>query len=190
MMKILFLDIDGVLNNANFIQSGKSRSQREIENQSKYGRFSDDDSIGYYAADIDPTSLDKLRTVWTYHPDTKIVISSSWRQLMSHHQIKDIFCYFGWKDSPIIDKTPSLTRHDIDPTGQTQVLRGHEIKAWIESSCQYFTADKRTIQHPTYKYAILDDDSDFLEGQPLVQTSWETGLLDEHVTKVCQILSN
>ena len=35
-----------------------------------------------------------------------------------------------------------------------------------------------------YKYVIVDDDSDMLEGQNFVQTDFQTGLTDEDVNEM------
>lgn len=46
-------------------------------------------------------------------------------------------------------------------------LRGDEINAWLKD-------------HPEVtKYAILDDDCDFYDDQPLFQTTFQYGLTDE-----------
>jgi hypothetical protein len=55
--------------------------------------------------------------------------------------------------------------------------RGTEIKTWLDShqdvSC----------------YAILDDNTDFLVGQPLFKTSWDKGLTEEIAEKVISHLN-
>jgi hypothetical protein len=190
-MKFVFLDIDGVLNSAVWLKQvneSTARQDRIKDMQNKFGNCIDPD-VEYYAADIDPEALKSLRRLWAYHSDTKIVISSSWRQLMNFKTIKEIFKYLGWSDAPIIDSTPTLHRRDIDPEAQLPVLRGHEIKCWLETASLRFIADKRTIQPTTFKYLIFDDDSDFLDGQPLIQTSWETGLKEEHVQRAIKMLT-
>jgi hypothetical protein len=188
-MKILFLDIDGVLNSAQWIQNVVCSKQDRIkEMKCKFGSSPEPD-IEYYAADIDPSALNKLKCIFEYHVDAKIVISSSWRHLMNVKELITIFKYLGWPNAPIIDQTPCLQRMDIDPEGKIPVLRGHEVRAWLEMAGERFIKDKRIIQPASFKYAILDDDSDFLEGQPLIQTSWETGLLDEHIDRVIVELS-
>ncbi len=45
-------------------------------------------------------------------------------------------------------------------------IRGEEIQQWIND------------HGPIDRYTILDDDADFLPGQPLFQTTWEYGLTD------------
>ena len=186
-MKILFLDIDGVLNSAKFIQfSDWTKADRESINEKIFGK--PDGDFGYYAADIDVEALRRLRLVCSCHPDLKIVISSSWRQLMQYWEISKIFSYLGWKNPPIIGQTPNLDRRHISPEGNEPVLRGHEIQYWLDHACVDMVKDKRIIEPATFKYVILDDDSDFLEGQPLVKTSWETGLLPEHLPLIDKVL--
>ena len=77
----------------------------------------------------------------------KVVLSSSWRLAKeSRDVVRRDVCEF-------IDVTPSL-----------RGKRGYEVKRWLDD-------------HPEVtNYAILDDDSDFLEGQPLFKTSFNTGL--------------
>lgn len=81
----------------------------------------------------------------------KIVLSSVWRlDKKSCEHLKKVGIDF-------IDKTPDLRDKE----------RGYEIEAWLK-------------EHPEVKkYAILDDDSDMLFGQPLFQTSFKTGLTEK-----------
>ena len=83
----------------------------------------------------------------------------------------------------LLDKTP-----DIEWDGVPKFARGHwwsnhemrgdEINAWLS-------------EHPEVtKYAILDDESDFYDDQPLFQTTFETGLTDEIAQKVIDHLNS
>lgn len=158
-MKVLFLDIDGVLNSVKFYkQSGKK---------------------GGLLKDIDGAALGRLLRV-VLSTDCKIVISSSWRIQHTHNDIREMLLNAGWpgtKGPPIIGSTPvhNWGRTDAHPGPP---LRGEEIKAWLDVA--------KDVTH----YAIVDDDSDMLPEQMdhFVQTSWEDGLLDEHVEKLKAIL--
>lgn len=136
-IKVLFLDIDGVVNCLNTRQRHRG-------------------FIG-----IDPYMALLVGRIHLAHDDVKFVLSSSWRHF------KD-----GGKEEiekqvvPIFDVTPSLP----------DSLRGKEIKAWLDL-------------HPeVIKYAILDDDNDFLQEQMpyLFRTTWETGITEEISNKVIQ----
>jgi hypothetical protein len=82
--KILFLDIDGVLN---FIGS----------------RVRDDGMYG-----MDPGCVARLRSVVEKH-NAKIVISSMWRDRDDWREhITQEFSDVGWEDPPIIGRTPNL----------------------------------------------------------------------------------
>ena len=72
--------------------------------------------------EIDPTALFLLKDFIEQY-NINIVISSSWRILMTFTEIKDIFQQVGWKDSPIIASTPIL--HSIG------TIRGYEIDKFL-----------------------------------------------------------
>lgn len=99
--------------------------------------------------------------------DCKVVISSSWRNWPEGmEQIKQQI----YPD--IYDITPNshLVHYEDKP-------RGTEIKTWLS-------------QHPEVtRYAILDDDSDFFDDQPLFKTTWEKGITPEIARKVTDYLN-
>jgi hypothetical protein len=142
--KILFLDIDGVLNSAAVLE----RQRR--------GDAIDRDMVERVNRIIDATGC-------------KVVISSTWRLLHPLGELKALLRLHGMRDV-VIDKTPDLDR--------THNNRGDEIQAWLK-------------QNPSVeKFVILDDDSDMSDviGH-LVQTSFKTGLQDQHVDRAIANLS-
>lgn len=103
-MKILFLDIDGVLN----YSGTKARDG------------------GYIG--IDPDLMPFLNMI-VERTDCKIVISSTWRNMHTIEQLKEKFEAAGFKYGDyIIDKTPTFHSSDFF------VPRGCEIKSWLDSS--------------------------------------------------------
>ena len=103
-MKIIFLDIDGVLN------SNKSIIQF---NENGYGGYFNDLPV---KETIDP--LNKLTDLTS----AKIVISSTWRKLHNILSLSYIFYLCGIK-AELIGVTPIV--HNVQ--------RGVEIKNWLES---------------------------------------------------------
>lgn len=112
-MKVLFLDIDGVLNHAGWRPNGKRR------------RF-------------DPEACDQLERV-VRETDARIVVSSSWRLGEDLASLKDrlFSCGLGCVDR-IIDMTPSLGGSRVkDATGALVYRdrrRGDEIAAWLREA--------------------------------------------------------
>lgn len=104
-MKVLFLDIDGVLNSIvwTFVCN-------------KTTVFSDDAKD-----DIDTRSVKILNILFEAVPDVKVVISSSWRKLHSIDEMREILGLCGLK-AEIVDMTPNSS------TG----WRGAEVQAWID----------------------------------------------------------
>ena len=135
-LKIIFLDVDGVLNCKETIN--------------RYDGF-----IG-----IDPFLVAIFNRI-IFATDAKIVLSSTWRLgKFSRDEVRQRVMDF-------IDVTPEL-----------KGVRGLEINTWLKD-------------HPEVKkYAILDDEGDFLTGQPLFQTTWEKGLTDEIANKVIKHLNS
>jgi len=56
-------------------------------------------------------------------------------------------------------------------------FRGNEVYSWLLSN------DKLDV-----RYAILDDDSDFHDTQPLFKTTWKKGLTEDIADKVIEYL--
>lgn len=143
-MKVLFLDIDGVINTV-----GAELGFRECYGLEKEDKFISMKNLRARRAEIfDPACLYYLRQI-IEETGCKIVVSSTWRNGETVESMK------SWFDCPvikeaIISKTPSyssLSNPELkDRRGYVQ--RGEEIKWWIDN-------------HPEVTaWAILDDDSD------------------------------
>lgn len=134
-MKVLFLDIDGVVNNRDTVKKGV--------------HFPLDPYCAFLVGRI------QLET------DCKVVLSSAWRHLDEGYEE---ICK---RVVPLYGKTGSCC------TG----IRGAEIYKWIRDNIPY---DERDT---TFRYAILDDESDMLIWQKdhFFQTSFEYGGLTEEI---------
>jgi hypothetical protein len=91
-------------------------------------------------------------------------------------------CYFGDSKLILFDEAVNI-RHEDGSTkrlsGDAYNGRGSEIAEWLS-------------RHPEVdRYAIVDDDSDMLPEQVpfFVQTSFETGMTDEHAAKLIEVLN-
>lgn len=128
-MKILFLDVDGVLNSY------------------KTG--------GMYA--LKRNCLRRLQKI-VEETNCEIVLSSTWRKdEYALRRLRRVLAYRGLK---IKDVTPNLGS-----------IRGAEIDWWFEMY---------NLKPITFRYAIVDDDSDMLDEQlpHFFQTDPEYGLTD------------
>lgn len=103
-MKVLFLDIDGVLNSTRYMLELKEKGQ-----EFRYDKH------------MCPLSMRVLNEVLE-KSGAKVVISSSWRIVHSLKEIEEVLVSNGFKGE-IIGVTPK-------GTGLTRV-RGHEIKDWL-----------------------------------------------------------
>jgi hypothetical protein len=101
----------------------------------------------------------------------KIVISSSWRtnEKDSLLKLRAMLKAYGFDavNNHVVSQTPIFDDR----------CRGDEIQAWLN-------------EHPSVKqFVILDDDNDMAHlADHLIQTSFETGLLPEHVERVKAML--
>lgn len=129
MTKVLFLDIDGVLN---------KKSDYEV-------RMPENDILR-----INMVLVDRLKDI-VQETGCKVVLSSSWRNVGGGREFAEQCCGFEF-----LDITPSYLE-----------TRGHEIQQWLDNN-------------PTDRYAIVDDDSDMLDGQlkNFFQTEFEHGLTE------------
>ena len=190
--RVLFLDIDGVLNSQlfkcdryNWIPYDACISQEELTRRSAYHSSSERnlyveervkiDTDWHKLSWLDPESLILLRDVVDKY-DIAIVISSTWRgyyrdgdygSFEKHNIIRFKRLFekkIGWVDAPVVGATKQLSG-----------IRGHEIQEWLS----------RNI---VKDFIILDDDSDMTPDQlswHFYQTNGSTGLTD-HFSEWCK----
>ncbi len=150
-MNVIFLDIDGVLNSAEYMY------QKRLQGSTRANKVLDPDCIGV---------LNKIVEATKAH----IVISSSWRIGRSKVQLQNML-YAGGLVANVLDLTPMPGRFEGWHAGMGH-FRGDEIQAWIT---KHWAALR--LKH----IAILDDDSDMKHLMPwLVKTRWDEGGLQEH----------
>lgn len=140
ILRIIFLDIDGVLNHELFY-----RDRYEGKNDAK--------SREYPLSEIDFVSVGYLNQL-VLDTGAKVVISSTWRSGRSTEELQDILNQAGFVGE-VIDKTPSLRN-----LGDA-VLRGNEIYKWLKDNEEVYGSK----YHSYNNYVIFDDDSDMLYWQ-------------------------
>lgn len=163
--KVLFLDIDGVLNSQEYYTS------EYFKHRKKYSK----------SEEIDDRTLLLLREI---HRQTRcrIVLSSSWRHFWFEKKFRS-------QTRGIIKELKKFGIVIRDKTGfESEKVgnyfnRGLQIKKYLDRHPE------------VKKFAILDDDSYDLEifGDKLVKTSWrgeKSGLQQEHVEKCIQLLNS
>jgi hypothetical protein len=181
--KIIFLDIDGVLNGYNFFDLiiWKISSLLHIQ---KYYKSHRKDPFGIH--------IEKLKRLAKIieHTNAKVVLSSSWRrQYFKPYSEKDekqklLYDLFTEYNIDVIDKTPELNQY---------YSRCDEILLWLRDHLNYVD-----------RYIILDDENFDLDyfGENFIQTSsikedeiikgyWRenTGLKRKHVKKAIKLLN-
>jgi hypothetical protein len=140
-MKIIFLDIDGVLNNELwFIKSMEAKTIFDT----RESRWFCPDNMKFLNYLVGKTGA-------------KVVVSSSWRKSRTVDELKTLLKSNGF-EGEVIDKTPVLYFKNKDYP--YSVPRGCEIKAWLEIN-KGILGQKMSKT----KYIILDDDSDMLYWQ-------------------------
>ena len=120
-----------------------------------------------HCEELNPEAV-KLVSDFVLEMEASVVISSSWRILHPLEEIQAMLFARGWDSrNPIIDKTPNSKRG----------WRGEEVNEWLRA-------------HPEVTaHVIFDDDGDFHDVQPLVKTSWDTGITPFHIEIARKMLS-
>lgn len=122
---------------------------------------------------IDPEAVKHLQRI-VDETECSLILSSTWRLI---HPLAHMRCRLIAKGMrspcPLRGKTPDLSRSDgrVERGG-----RGLEVNAWISA-----TGFKG-------RFVCVDDDADFLPGQPLVQTNFNSGLIAVHADQCIAIL--
>lgn len=175
MRKLLFLDIDGVLNSQDWYSSDECAElvQPNI-------KLSD-------VLHFDPSTIELLTNI-VLATDCEIVISSSWRRGKTIEQLQELFREVGFEHShKIISKTDS-SYNWIQKGLHVPSIRGLEIKVWLDLNVR---KTNKGFTNNDYTYCILDDDTDMLLEQKnnFINIDPQTGLTQYNVDQVIEILN-
>lgn len=109
----------------------------------------------------------------------QVVLSSTWRKL--DHHVESLREAGGFPNPHSEWRTREFRNivTSVMPRHERPACRGDEIAEWLS-------------RHETDRYAIVDDDSDMLPEQIpfFVQTTFETGLQDDHAEQLIAILGS
>lgn len=160
-MKILFLDIDGVVNCATTTQRHR-------------GFIGIDPYMAFLVGDL----VDRL--------DLKVVLSSTWRKSEDgREEVRKQVCKFiditpSINDPALYESGTSFIKRGYEI--KSWLDNNPLVKCDTPTSCPY-PMRAMCQGHEVEKYAILDDDSDMLEEQMpnFFKTSWQTGVTPEHI---------
>ena len=175
-MKVLFLDIDGVLNSENWFAYRIYCVKNNMVNILMNFVNTDDRNIKHKLTMLDDRAIANLNRI-IEETGCKVVLSSSWRSsiesenIFTHNLLKlKVFKY------EFYDVTPRLWFSDFS------IRRGEEIKFWL---------DKESEKHEIESFVILDDDSDMLPEQMnnFIHVDGQVGLTDRDVLAAIEILN-
>jgi len=161
-MKIIFLDIDGVLN---------SFEKLTDPDATKHNKWNPEMLMRCgINLEVFPEFVKRLNKI-TKATDAKLVMSTSWR-------IGDLE---WWADLVILLHNSGVKGFILGrtPNGRYK-RRGNEIRAWL----------KEHKDENIESFIILDDDGDMGDYMDqLIQTKHDTGLQDEHVKRAIEMLN-
>ena len=167
--KIVFLDIDGVLNSEEWAKK-------------RFNKLVSDDICD---SDVDTNAINRL-IKFLNDTNAKIVLSSSWRSL----NVKSTILEFSTFNHELLKKLiPYII--GVTPRFYKCTKRGNEIKYWMNmlSIDSYALVKHGCLLEnveisKNYRYVIVDDDNNILRGQNFVQIDFQTGLTDEDVNNM------
>ena len=175
--KLIFLDIDGVLNNTTWFNWCYKHPEFEKEGGDR---------------NINPDCVKKINDI-CYKTGAYIVLSSSWRLWSFEVTINNLKAYRDLK--PILNKFVGITPRNEE----SYFSRGEEITYFL-NCCRkrnFYTVDGNQLVDKKYsfnqfpKYVIIDDDNDFLYNQVsfFIKTDFENGITDKDVESAIKILN-
>ena len=175
-MKIIFLDIDGVLNSENWFGYRLYCVKNNMVNILMNFVDTDDRNIKHKLTMLDDRAIANLNRI-IEETGCKVVLSSSWRSSIESENIftQNLLKLKGFKYE-FYDVTPRLWFSDFS------IRRGEEIKFWL---------DKESEKHEIESFVILDDDSDMLPEQMnnFIHVDGQVGLTDRDVLTAIEILN-
>lgn len=160
-VKLIFLDIDGVLNNAL-----EADEHKDVYLQGEYQ--------GFYS----PRCVERLNTL-TEQTDAKIVFSSTWRHGMTLEQVNELFSNMNI-NAECIGITDNLNMYKW-------AYRGNEILKWIQDNKDLITNE---YVYRTYVILDDDTDMLLWQRNNYVNCDPEIGLTDRTVSLAVSILNH
>ena len=183
-MKVIFLDVDGVINmTKNSVKNSSEfkKQRRELKSKMFYKKFvTDGDSfkeieLGIKDGYIEPLDSPDFSAIKNLNKlikitGAKVVVSSCWRIGNSIKGLQDTLSFDG-VECDVIDMTPRINGVD----------RGVEIKFWMDN----FKGDIDS-------FVILDDDSDMLPSQMdnFVKCPNQFGFQEKELERALKILGH
>ncbi|MFO0553328.1 MAG: HAD domain-containing protein [Polyangiaceae bacterium] len=144
-MRILFLDIDGVLNSDAWFRSKRNKTATN---------------------ELDVAAVKRLDAI-VERTGAKVVISSTWRTGLTREELAAILSKYGFRGE-VVDMTPVL-RAGEGRNAAGSPTRGDEIQAWLEAQpsppISYVILDDQTDLgalsvrqvFTTYDHGLLDE---------------------------------
>lgn len=162
-MKVIFLDVDGVLNSEDDLMI--YREKNNITGCILYVEV-EDRPLKLLKEIVDKTS-------------SKIVVSSSWRVGCERSGRESIFGKELYEKLEKRLKDYEMEIYDITPYLGVGTQRGDEIREWLSNN-------------ETENFVILDDDSDmreYTETDNFIHTTYKHGLTEELKNRAIEILN-
>ena len=175
-MKVLFLDIDGVLNSENWFGYRLYCIKNNMFNEVINFVNTNDERIKYKLSMIDDRAIANLNRI-IEETGCKVVLSSSWRSCVeAENTLTEYILKLKGFKYEFYDVTPRIL------TKEFGTQRGEEIQLWM---------DKESEKNDIESFVILDDDSDMLPEQMnnFIQIDGQVGLTDKDVFTAIEILN-
>ena len=169
-MKVLFLDIDGVLNSGeSFHVNHQARLAAEERGEIKIGSTGENLRYGWPYAHLYTPHIENLNRIIT-ETGAKIILSSTWRK---YNNVQEISTWMKTKGFQFRDSVIGQTQNFNLSYG-----RGYEIQDWLNQNCD------------VEKFVILDDDSDMHHLMPyLIHCDGRFGLSKENADETIALLN-
>lgn len=174
-MKVIFLDIDGVMNSAEFYNRKRASSWEWAHMFGKYLSYS-----------INPDAVSLLNKI-IEATGAVVVLSSSWRNGPPLPALKDDFKHVG---IDVYDRCPCWGKYGVTDWKEVEDENGHPYSTLIPRSeiVEAWLKDHPEVE----RYVIIDDNDQFTDEQHkyLVLTNEEVGLTEENVQTIINILNS
>ncbi len=174
-MKLIFLDIDGVLNSTAWSHEKRNHEERHHEKPAREAQAAIKDALSYWKRSLDPKAVERVNRIWQ-ETGAAVVVSSSWRTMLKPQELIETLVAAGLR-ADFDGITPDLYDFLAPPA--------HRATRWQEIALCITTRGKWTEQ-----FVILDDDP--MPDAPaasFVRTDYKIGLTDADADRAIAILT-